>query len=157
MQLGQPTTALPGMGFTLAAFLANAASYARLVAGGYAIAQIGLQVGTSSGNISVGAYTASGTGHTATPTGGLLASSGAVPCPASGFALVSLGATIVPLLADWFAASTDNATATFGIVNSSSGQAIEGGLCYTQSTAHPLPATPSGLTANRVVFWLKGF
>jgi hypothetical protein len=89
------------------------AGYNKIKAGGYSISHWSFVVAVSSGNISVGAYTNGGSGASRQPTGGQLATSGAVACPAAGLVTVSLGSTITPALGDWAAISCDNTTATF--------------------------------------------
>lgn len=158
LQIGQPSTVVPSATMTGIQFGGtNWGSYSRLVAGGYSVSYIGVQVSASSGNVSVAAYSRSGSGANATPTGGRLATSGAVPCPAAGLAEISLGAAITPNIGDWFGMSVDNVTAVFACVASSAGFNLGAGFTYTQSAAHPLPAIPSSLTGNRMSVWLKGF
>jgi hypothetical protein len=125
----------------------NTAAYLR-VKDGATITKIATVIGASSGNISVGAYTNSGTGRTAVP-GTLIASSGAVACPSAGYAEITLtGSAFVPA-GGWLAISADNVTATFQSLLASTGDSNLGlGRQYRQSTAHPLPLTPSSLTAT---------
>lgn len=119
------------------------------------ISKIGLCVGTSSGNISVAAYSNSGTGRAAVP-GTRLATSGAVACPASGYAEVSLGASIAVVEGDWLALSVDNTTATFiGISTSYETNALLAGREKIGFTSHPAPtsnpSTSSGLAKGYVL------
>lgn len=112
------------------------------------ITSIVVEVGTSSGNISVATYANSGAGRGGLPTGGRTATSGAIACPAGGVTSISLGATINHQRGDWFGMSCDNAVATF--IGYSTGIVV--GAIYTgiggyQLTAHPCPATPA-LTGN---------
>lgn len=108
------------------------------------ISSVGTHVNSSSGNISVAVYTNSGSGRAATPTGGRLATSGAVACPAAGFATVSLGGTVSPVAGDWLAISADNATATFRSLPDGFGASALGqGASFRESGAHPCPATPT--------------
>lgn len=127
---------------------ANSGTYVKLRSGGYAISNWSVNVGTSSGNISIAAYTDSGTGTSAKPTGGQLATSGAISCPATGYSTVSLGSTITPNLGDWAAMSCDNATATFTSLATGSNTNFCQGIAYVQASAHPLPGTPSSLAAD---------
>jgi hypothetical protein len=125
---------------------ANAAAYLRLRSGGNTISNLTIQVVTSSGNISVGAYTNSGTGASAQPTGGRLATTGAVACPAAGTDVIALGSSITPNLGDWAGISCDNTTATVSCMGSGSNTGMTSGIAYSQGTAHPIPSTPSGLS-----------
>lgn len=136
----------------------NSGYYMRLMAGGYAISNLSFFPFASSGNISVAVYSTSGTGASAKPTGGQLATSGAVACPASGsVATVSLGSTVTPNLADWAAISSDNATTSFTAIGAGTGNSLMNGMGYVQGTAHPLPATPSlGTGGNNRHYLMKG-
>lgn len=113
---------------------------------------IGLHVGTAVGNISVAAYTGAGAGRAATPTGGQLATSGAVACPASGYAEVSLGSTVTVRAGhDWLAVSAASASATIYVAAGGSALTASNlglGLQFSAASAHPLPTTPSSLTAR---------
>jgi hypothetical protein len=124
----------------------NGAIYARVLGGG-PVSKIGLQCQVSSGNISVGVHQNSGVGRAAVP-GARIATSGAVACPAVGYAEVSLGGSVPVAPGDWFSISADNVTASFlcnlGVAVDSS---IGLGRQFRQATAHPVPATPSGLLA----------
>lgn len=116
--------------------------------GGGSHAALAIHVGTQNGNVSVAAYTNSGSGRSAAPTGGQLATSGSVACPASGYAEVSLGATVTIRVDDWVGLSASSNTATFGglAAGTSLTSAIADGSHLLQTTAHPLPATPSSLS-----------
>jgi hypothetical protein len=126
---------------------ANDALYTRLRSAGYAVSSVDIDVGTASGNISVGYYTTSGSGQGAAPKGAQLATSGAVACPAAGYAAVSVGSTVTPRLVDWIAISCDNTTAEFMQAANGMSTTLTQGLAALQTTAHPLPATPGTLTA----------
>lgn len=123
---------------------ANRCLYTRVLAGG-TITKIGIEVGVSSGNISVAAYSNSGSGRSAVP-GARLGTSGAVACPANGYQEVSLGGSVVVAAGDWLALSCDNTTASFLRFASGTGTAIQNGLAYRQDTAHPAPS-PAGTMA----------
>lgn len=127
---------------------ANLGRYYRSVGGGSHSA-LAVHVGTQNGNISLAAYTNSGTGRAGQPTGGQIATTGAVSCPASGYAEVALGSTVSINAGDWLAISANGTTATF--YTAAPGSAVTSnlglGLHFTQTSAHPLPATPSSLTA----------
>ena len=140
-------TAMMGMP-VLAMTAANQARYQRLYAAGYATSALTVNVGTSSGNISVAAYTSSGSGTSRQPTGGQAATSGAVACPAAGIASVTLGSSVTPSLGDWLALSCDNTTATFNALTNGQANNLIQGMAYNQAAAHPLPSAPSSLTAD---------
>lgn len=124
------------------------ALFARCREGG-TISKIGLEIVVSSGNICVAAYTNSGVGRAGQPTGGRLGTSGAVASPGTGYREIALGGSIVVLPGDWLALSADNGTVTFrsllaGVATSDLGL----GRQLEMAAAHPLPATPSSLTAT---------
>lgn len=128
------------------------------VVGAETISKIGLEVGTSSGNICVAAYRNAGSGRSAAPTGGRLATSGSVACPASGYAEVSLGSSISLEPGDWLALAADNTTATFRCQTFSTAVAFAtyAGRAGFQDSALPLPSTPS-VTAGLIrAFLLLG-
>lgn len=106
------------------------------------ISSIGLEVVASSGNISV-AVTRSAAGR-ASPTT-RVATSGAVACPAVGYAEVPLTASVaVEVGTDWFALSCDNTTATFrGASATTANNNLYLGFQASQSASHPIPASPT--------------
>lgn len=121
--------------------------YLRVSDGGV-ISKIGLEIVTSSGNISVAAYRNGGTGLAAVPAT-RLATSGAVACPTAGYAEISLGATITVNPGDWLSLSSDNGTAAFrcmlgGVLTSQ----LAAGRIYMQTSAHPAPSPPGALAAR---------
>lgn len=125
---------------------ANQALFYRVRNGG-TFTKVGLEVTTQGGNICVGFYANTGSGDTAAP-GALIGTSGAVACPAVGYADVALTSSAVVPDGAWVAISSDSATAAFrsgltGELVSAFGK----GRCYKQGSAHPLPSTPSTLTA----------
>lgn len=134
--VGLALTAIPSV---------NDARYMRVI-GGAVITKLGIEVGVASGNISLAHHLASGVGRDAVP-GTRQQTTGAVACPASGWAEVSLGASSTVASGDFFGISADNTTATF---RGSSGNATNmfKGMSYSQGTAHPLPSTPSSLTPS---------
>lgn len=138
-----PATADPRAATTTGGVgVANRCFYTR-VRGAGTISKVGLHVATSSGNISVAAYRNTGSGRSAAP-GRQLSTSGAVACPASGYAEVALGASVTLDEGDWLAVSADNTTATFVKGNSTTGVSnLAAGFCAYQDTAHPAPATPA--------------
>lgn len=148
--LGYPYTVDPGMirgSDSSNPGGANAATYLRCMEGG-TISKIGLDCVTSSGNISVAVHQNSGSGRASVP-GTRLATSGAVACPAVGYAEVSLGATVTLAAGDWIAISADNGTAAFrSLLNGSTTTNLGLGRQFVASSSHPLPSTPSGLAAR---------
>lgn len=132
---------------------ANRAYYHRITFGGEkTISAIGVWVSTQSGNISV-AVLSGPAGRNGPNT--RLATSGAVACPASGFAEVALSAPVACGPGDWLAISCDNATARFkGPAGSPFAVNLALGVAGYQDTAHPVPATPSqsGSLANAGVY-----
>ena len=119
---------------------ANRCAFVRLRDGG-PINAVGFEVAVSSGNVSVAAYSNTGTGRAAAP-GPRLATSGSVACPAAGFATVALGSTISVEAGDWLALSVDNVTAS--IVRNTAGSAnLVAGLAGYQASAFPCPTTPT--------------
>lgn len=148
---GFPFTVDPAACGTNGTFPSANRMFAYRCIGGGSISKIALRVGTSSGNISVAVYRNSGTGRASVP-GTRLATSGAVACPSSGYAEVSLGATIDVEPGDWFALSCDNNTATFGVnVTAAIDSALAQGRNGYQNTAHPCPSSVT-FTANREGF-----
>lgn len=149
LALGMVTTISPGVLPTAQTYAgANDCRYARVLVGGV-ISKIGMNVVTSSGNISVAAYRGTGAGRSRVP-GTQLLTSGAVACPATGYQEVSLGASVYVAPGDFLALSCDNTTASFsGFGGFTSG--LFGGVSYGQATAHPAPSTPSTFaTTSRV-------
>ena len=109
-----------------------------------------INVGVSSGNISVAVYANNGSNNSAArPTGAPILTTGDIACPAAGLAEVTFtGSAIIPLGA-WFALTCDNTTATFSRAGSTLTPA---GVCYSQASAHPAP-TVGTLTVNGARFW----
>jgi hypothetical protein len=146
-------------GFSAAApALAGWGFYTRTYAGGYAISNLNIDVAVSSGNISVATYTSSGTGNSQAPTGGRTATSGAIACPGTGMAVISLGATVTPNLGDWVGVSTDNATVSLlAAGNNTTLGSLNTYFAVIQASAHPLPSTPSALSASAVrYYYMRG-
>jgi hypothetical protein len=141
------STIFASMGPTQPGGAANQALYLRNLGGAATISSIWLKVGASSGNVCVGVY-AGGQGRT--PPGTRLATSGSIPCPASGEANIPLGASAAVDTTCYFAIVTDNTAATFTSFQAGVGgfglTGFAAGFAYYQSTAFPLPATaaPSG-------------
>jgi len=138
----------------------NAAGFVRLKAAGYSSQHLVIAtIGTSYGNISLGYFHGSGSGLSAKPDGGMYTNawSGAIPCPASGNASVSLIASATPSLADWIGMSCDNQTATFsqisgalnvvtGIISTQTGSNVAG--CTTQSGTPSTVLVPNASSAD---------
>lgn len=124
--------------------VANRASYQRLAPNSDygAITKVGINVGTSSGNICIAAYRNSGEGRNAAPTGGLIASTGSIACPVAGYAEVALAASLNP--GDWLGFSVDNNTATFSCLSIAviASDILKGRAAY-QDAAFPLPSIPT--------------
>lgn len=136
---------------------ANNAFYMLAAVGAASVSSIEIYVGTSSGNISVGIFGSTGTLRSRRPNS-RRATSGAVACPAAGYASISLGATIsVTAGSDWFGLSTDNSTATFRSAAALPYDAFLLGRQGYQNTGHPLPATAStGTNAGGRFFSMMG-
>jgi hypothetical protein len=121
---------------------ANAACYQKLVSAGYAMSSIRIRVNVQSGNICAGVYSNNGSTGTAARPGSRTATTGAIACPASGTADLSLGGSVTPAPGDWFGFSCDNTTASFvrrGTAISQGGDTMWDGRVQRQLTAHPLP------------------
>jgi hypothetical protein len=132
-----------GLSSQVANYSANQARFVRVMHGGGSCAHVAIDVGTSSGNISVGFYTNTGTQDSAAPNT-LVQSSGAVACPSAGFASVAVTAVAVIQGQHWIAMSCDNTTATFSRAFANTANFCKG-LCTSQATAHPLPASAGTL------------
>jgi len=149
---GFPFTVDPGMVRTTDAQAmpgSNQAVYSRVRDAG-PVSKIGLVVGTSSGNVSVAVYRNSGRGRLAAPLT-RLATSGAIACPAAGYAEIALTSAVYVHQGDWLAISADNTSATFNsLLNAWEDNNLGKGRQYRQaSSGHPLPATVGTLTATR--------
>lgn len=131
----------------------NRAVYVRVIKGG-TISKLGIFVGTSSGNVSVGVYSNTGAGTSARPAS-RQATSGAVACPATGFQEISLGATVTVAEGDWFALSCDNITTTFYRQLGAGINAFPFLNCK-QATGHPLPTSTASLAAEDRPFIIVG-
>lgn len=124
----------------------NQALYYRAEHGG-TVSKICLEVTTSSGNISVAFYRNVGLGKAAQP-GARIVTSGAVACPAVGYAEVSLGGPYAIPAGSWIAISADNATAAFrSTLTGESPTQLGEGWAFKAGASHPLPATAASLTA----------
>lgn len=132
-----PYTFDPNGASTNAGFgAANRAHYTRVSFGG-TITKIGLEVTTQSGNLSV-AVCRGTAGKNSTMT--RIATSGAVACPAVGYAEISLGGSVEVLPGDWFAISADNTVSRFKAVPSASGlTSLSLGFTTFGDTHHPIP------------------
>jgi hypothetical protein len=161
LKLGQAQTFLPGAApAAYSTVMANTGWYMRLLSGGYSIGHIAAAIGTSSGNISVAAYQASGTGASAVPAT-QLQTSGSVACPAAGTTAVALGGSCTPNVNDWLALGCDNGTATAActVFSYTSNTALAQGGSYTETglTGAVLPAPAGTLAASAArMFFLRG-
>lgn len=114
--------------------------------------QLRLFVGTSSGNISAGLYNNGGQAGSSRLPNARQATTGAIACPASGMATVTL-TTTVTIGRSWYAAlSCDNTTATFQ--RSAPQSSISNGVAANQGTAHPLPATAGAANGGGTLLWM---
>lgn len=152
---GHPSAAFPdpfGLGFpvtgdpmyalvTTSWGSSNRATYKKWLGSG-AITKVGIHVGTSSGNICIANMDGTGSGRSSAP-GARSATTGAIPCPASGYAEVALVDTVNP--GDWCAMSCDNTTATFWVPANNTlitSDWFKGRMGY-EAAAHPVPSTAS--------------
>lgn len=147
---GLVVTADPRMALAGAVWNANEARFSRITSGAATISKIGLVVTTASGNISVAVCTTTGAGPAAMPDD-RIATSGAVACPAAGYAEVALSAGVAVTRGDWLGLSVDNATANFPRTNNVVAASDFGkGFGANKLTAHPIPdpvATPAAYAA----------
>lgn len=146
--IGYPASGLPAMaGNTVAWNTANRAQYIRLISGGL-LSKVTLRVGTASGNICIAVFRNNGQkGINAAPAT-RLATTGAIACPAAGIQTVNLDSSVRVRKGDWIGFSADNTVASvYAYASAGASLPIEG-QAYYQDTAHPLPATPSGLVAG---------
>lgn len=137
-EIGPPRTFDPRWPSALAAVAANRLTYARVAQGGL-ITGIRLEVGTSSGNISVAVYSPTGSGAAGAP-GVRKSTSGSVACPSAGVVTVALPAAVQVEPGDFFALTCDNGTATFRRVTVS-GAFYPHSLYGQMASAHPAPTT----------------
>lgn len=128
--------------------LSNRCFYVRNIGASMTITKIGLHIGVSSGNISVGIYSPTAVDPSIALPGVRKVTSGAVACPAAGFQTVTIASTVCNN-GDFLALSCDNATATFLAfttgINSSN---IFLGFGGYQESGHPLPTTPGSIDPN---------
>lgn len=135
-----------------ALFGASAALYQQLIGYGMSTNQLRIFVGTSSGNISVGLYNNGGQSGSSRLPNTRQATTGAIPCPASGMATVTL-TTTVTIGRSWYGAlSCDNTSATFQ--RSAPQSSISNGVAANQGSAHPLPATAGAANGGGTVLWM---
>jgi hypothetical protein len=128
--------------------------YMRLVDAGTCTA-IWYHVATASGNISVAFFANSGTKRNAVP-GARSSTSGAIPCPPSGYVETTVPSAAVAF-GDWIGISADNVVATFlSAVSTVQAAAVAKGVNYKQDVGHPLPATPSTLIVGSGRLYLMG-
>lgn len=157
LEFGSATTAGPFAAVTAKGVpAANYGTWTRMTAGGYAFSHLTIYVTAQSGNVSVGAYSSTGSGASAAPAA-QLATSGAVPCPAVGLATIALGSSCAPPISGWMALSADNATAQFasntqfypsGILNI--------GVGAVAAASHPLPSSAVTSTLDSYLMMMRG-
>lgn len=132
------------------ASLANAAFVSRWFGGG-TFTKIAMLVTTSSGNIDVGVYGNSGTGHKAAP-GTRLGSSGSVVMPAAGWVEVSLTTSTTWEAGDWAAVAIDNGTAVYRATAADASGTWDAGMRAYRNASFPLPTTlPSPGGPDRLI------
>lgn len=138
-----------GGGFAFGVASAGRAWFFRGHQGG-AVGKIALEVTASSGNISVGLFANGGAGAAAAPAA-RTGTSGAVPCPAVGYAEIALGASVTFADGDWFAVSADNSTAQFRSAGGGGANLTDlaAGAMGSTTASHPLPSVAGTLTLYR--------
>lgn len=135
---GEPSTYFGNESVTIA----NRVVYQR-VRGAGTIANLGIHVGTSAGNISAAVYADNDADGEAAAPYTRSATSGSVACPASGFSSVNLATSLtVGAATHWFALSASSASATFhaNATQTTEVSVARGAACY-QENGHPAPAT----------------
>lgn len=125
----------------------------RVLEGG-TISNIAVDIVVSSGNICVQAFRATGAGRSATP-GALLASSGSVASPGTGFQSIPLGSTVTLLPGDFIAIGADNATVTFAGANGVGDGNMAQGVCGVIA-AFPATASPTVTWQNNRIIEIIG-
>jgi len=128
---------------------ANYAAHQRSLGVG-PVSRIACHVQTSSGNVCVGAYSAAG--GFAGP-GARIQTSGSVPCPAAGYAVIALGGNVAIDQTAFLSISADNNTAQFwGIGTTNQGLAlapdIGSGFLYIEGAGFPLPAVSAATSVG---------
>lgn len=161
LRVERPMTALQLMWTGNTAPGTNVAHYQRIQnnPGPYTISKIGVYVGTSSGNICLALMRGANS-----PTGPTtrIATTGSVACPAgNAWAEITLGASyVVDPTTDWFAVAADNGTVTLGrfggAPNAGSVAGVGTGSSYRQTSAFPIPATPTPDVAFTIGYILYG-
>ncbi len=137
--LGLISTFDPALANTQASVITANRGHGLRVIGGGTISKLGIRVAVSSGNISLAVYRSNGAGR-ATGTVARVATTGAVACPAAGYAEVSLGGSVTVNPGDWFAISADNTTALFSAAGTNLTQTnLWLGRSFYGNAVHPLP------------------
>lgn len=153
--LGMVLTIDPRFTYSLGAWPgANRGIFIRTLNGGL-ISKIAVDIGVSSGNLSVAAYENTGVGRLAVPTGAPLASSGVVASPGTGLQEIGLGSSVNLAPGDWLFLACDNTTATFGR-HIYATAAFNPGLAARQDSAVPAPIVAT-LAATSYVPILLGY
>lgn len=131
---------------TFSALTGSRTYWARITRGSaQAVTRIGVQVGVSSGNISVAVYRNTGVGRNAVP-GLRAATSGTVTCPASGYAEILVTPSVSVSEGDWLALSVDNSTATF-LADPAAAPGLLDSLAVN-GAGHPAPSTVPALSSS---------
>lgn len=125
---------------------ANMAHY-YISLGSGTISKIAVNVVATSGNISVGVYSSTGTGRDRVPAT-RIATSGAVACPANGFREIALLAPVYVDTTCFLAISCDNGTASFTGGSGTDAVDLYKGQVYKAATQHPLPTSPGTLSTT---------
>lgn len=129
------------------AVAANRLDLQRVFGAPQRISKLAVSVGTSAGNLCLAVYSNTGVGTAARPAA-RLATTGSVPCPATGVAVVPLTAAVDVTPEMWFGIVCDSGTATFGRILGSGLSVLGDGFSQRMSEAFPAPATLSGLVGN---------
>jgi hypothetical protein len=127
---------------------ANRCFYVVNVGASRTITKIAIQVGVSSGNISVAVYSPNVVDPAIAVPSTRKVTSGAIACPATGYQEIAIASTLVNN-GDFLALSCDNTTATFlGFVTGATSTNMWRGIGGLQETAHPAPTTPGTIDYN---------
>ena len=144
-----PSTNVLAFGVTVTPVVNRVHLTAFQVARPTAVANIRISVGTQSGNIAVGIYSA---------TGVQLTTSGSVAVGVPGTQTVPVTPiTLLPGVKYFMAMQIDNTTARFvGVASTGSGAGhmVYHGFCYTVDTTFPLPTPLTLSTSSAIVYYL---
>jgi hypothetical protein len=121
----------------------------RLLAGGYAISNLGVHVGsTRSGKYPLDGVRDRRDWSECPADRGRLAITGEVARPSAGYSVVSWGATVTPHLADWVARWAGNNHGTLLQLHGRGSVAASRVHLHPDGLLAPLPSTPSGLSTS---------